>query len=457
MFPRQKQKSVAIKPGRKRTVDFMPSGLTFYKNFINGQTIADFAAGVPTGTFLSSRSATNPATYIDANGVIQVSTTSDVPLFDYGYYDATGFHAIPLGYHAYRSSTNLLTRTDGTAYASGLWTGWEKYVNVTGTPTYTNTAIPELTSIAGATSQRYQYTVNAGDSSKVFAALAPKTAAGSVSNGDTITASIWARSLSGQGTIPIFLHIGAEPAGGGEDLSNFNSSGVTLTTSWRRYTFTATMTDATVSRVNFRFGCGNVGTTVQNIDYEFALPQLEKLPYATPFIPTTTAALTRNADVLKYENAGNSTANEETIFIKFTPGSTFANDNIYRVLYRTDTKFRSIFKNLNESGIGSIFPNETDNIGVKVANSTSPVSSNTSYIHCTVFKHSSPYIETYTNGVSKGTYTGEDWTNPAWGTYNYIGLSQSGLSQLDGNISHVVKFNRALSASEISTVSALLN
>lgn len=47
--------------------------------------------------------------------------------------------------------------------------------------------------------------------------------------------------------------------------------------------------------------------------------QLEALPMATSYIPTTTAALTRNADVLTFPNAGNVSDSQGTVLITATP------------------------------------------------------------------------------------------------------------------------------------------
>src|SRR3990170_2256597 len=72
-----------------------PPGLTFLKDYGNSNILgADYAKGDGTSTYTASRSATNPATYIDANGTIQLVTTSNIPRYNSGYYDETGFHTV---------------------------------------------------------------------------------------------------------------------------------------------------------------------------------------------------------------------------------------------------------------------------------------------------------------------------------------------------------------------------
>lgn len=423
-------------------------GLTFVKDYSTGTINADFSVGSPTGTFTSTRSATAPATYIDANGVIQVSTTSDVPLFDLGEYSTTGFTAVNKGYHAYRASTNLLTRTDGTAYSSGLWTGWSNQYDVASAPTPTNQSIPELTSIASSVSQRIQY-VSGGDTNKIVRVESPYTTAGTVVQNDVVTVSFFARSITGNTGVTLKAQIVSRNAATslltvyqGDDIAGL------LSTAWRKFTFSATITDATSSRVSFKFGAhGDVGTG-DAVDFEIALPQLEKLPYATPFIPTTTAALTRAGDVLKYANAGNSTADEETIIIQLATTYTTSVNGINNFAYSTDTKRRQLRHYTNQDDIR--FNPNTDDSTVSVASAESHLL-NTSYVYVGVAKHSSPRALIYRDGVLVGSST-TDYINPSWGTYNYIGSDNNEKLQLDGNIRRVIKFNRALSSTEISAI-----
>lgn len=397
-------------------------GLTFVEDFSTGTIDADFSAGSPTGTFKSTRSATAPATYIDANGVIQVSTTSDVPLYDYGYYDATGFHATPMGYHAYRASTNL----SEDSYTSGtLETYWAKAEGTDGTATI-ESSTERTNPYLGGQVIKFKGTIT---NDRMYSAIGHRP---SLTSGNVYTYSVMMR---GSGKVALRFTIT-----GGTD---FASSEITLTDTWCRYsaTFTANATGVVAHGIKL---LSNNSVTCYATNF-----QIEALPYATPFIPTTTAALTRAGDVLKYENAGNSTANEETIIVQFTPGSTFANDGLARRMHSSETKNRRIGKDTTVTGT-SFMPNFTDNIAV-VKTTTTQNLVNTSYVVAGVFKHSSPYIEVYTNGSSQGTYTDGDWTNPAWGTYFGVGaniVAGANDSQLNGNIRRVIKFNRALSVDE---------
>lgn len=436
------------------------SGLTFYKNFtdLTHNIDADFALGSPTATFTATRSASAPATYIDNQGIINLQTSSNVPRMVQGYYDTTGFHS-KVGLMIEAAATNTLTRTDGTVFASSTygtyWTGWSFDITITGTPITSNPTIPDLINISGSTSQRVQYTGVAGDSGGKAAAISSNnTAVGTFVQNDVVTDSVWVRSLTGNnGWTPKVYLIFRDSSG---TLTEEFIDNITPTTYWKRYSFTHTVTTATTSRANIKVGAdtGLIGTG-NTVDIEVAGPQLEKNPYATSWIPTTTTSLTRGAEVLTYPISGNRTATSESIFIKFAPESVFANDSINRYLSDTDTKSRNILKSATSTQI-STSPNSTDNPTV-FSGSTTVEAANTSYVSTGVYQHSSPYSNTYINGTSEGTYTLGDWTDPAWGNNFYIGSRNSSITQLNGIIQYVGIYNNALSSTDVSAISTIMN
>lgn len=389
-------------------------GLTFVSDFTLYSGIdADLSEGNAAGIFTSARSATAPASYYDATGKVIISTTSDIPLFDQGYYDATGFHAKPMGYHAWRSSQNTMkysgvfdngvwTKTSSTAVADGI--------GVDGNSAYLLTA----TSDGGLIKQQ-----RTGLTNSVY------------------TASVYIKRKTGTGVITMR----AGSADGDTDVTASVSSAY-----WTRVS--AFRTPATTSPF-FEVKLATSGDAVW-----ISCAQTEPLPYMSPYIPTTDAELTRAGDVLKYENAGNSTAAEETIFIKFTPGITFANDGVERTLCSTDTKKRNILKITSGTALRG-YANNTDNTAA-VASGTVNNLGNTSYVVAMVVKHSSPYVSLYSNGVLDDTYSGGDWTDPAWGTYAYVGSTNAGTNQVNGNIASIVRYNRALNSTEFAYVSSLL-
>lgn len=437
------------------------SGLIAYKDYGDDQSTPDldFAAGVGTGTFTSSRSATNPATYMTWDGtncVTNVSTTANVPLYDTCYYDETGAHAANIGYHAWRSSTNLLTRTDGTAYTNGLWTGWTANSlgsAITGTATVSNEDNSSILNISGTTTQRVRYVGIVTDSNKDIFLRGSNTAVGTVVNGDTITLSFLAKSQTGFSGVTVrgafIIRDSSSVSLGGHTGSDISTN---LSSDFRKFSYTYTVTDATASLVSAGVSIASIDNG-DTVDFEIAELQLEKLPYATPFIPTTTAALTRNADVLKYLNLGNSHADEETIMMEVTPGATFENTKV-RAIHSSDTKNREISDPSAAATDLRAYPNSTDSINSSVASGTA-VLKDTTYIICAVFKHSSPYVQLYIDGVSAGVDTADNFINNTWGHYFYVGSSAAGINQFDGNIRRWAKWKRALTVTEIAEITAL--
>lgn len=241
----------------------------------------------------ATRSDTNPSTYVDADGVIQLLTLSNT-IRPKHYYDTTGFHALA-GWMKEEASTNLILYTDGTSITSDFYTSWIKASSVTGTVTYTNVAIPELVSIANAKSQRVQYTGGASDTSKLLSIQSASSGAGTVLNGDVITVSVFARSTTGNTGVNIRLG-GVTRSSDDASLSTYVTI-ISLTDTFKRFTYTFTVGNATSDRVRGTIGItsGEVDNT-DTVDYEFYGMNVEEAASETSFIPTKTAALTRNAE-----------------------------------------------------------------------------------------------------------------------------------------------------------------
>lgn len=158
-------------------------------------------------------------------------------------------------------------------------------------------------------------------------------------------------------------------------------------------------------------------------------------------------------DVLKYQTLGNRTAAQETIVIKFAPTGDFANDGVYRIISSTDTKTRQIRKD-DTGTVVKFIPNNTDSPTSNPVTTTTPLDG-VSYVSTLICKKTSPYALNYLDGVLEGSDT-DNFTNNAWGTYFYIGCAVSGDLQLNGIIHKVAFFNRALSQSEVATVTNLM-
>ena len=425
-------------------------GATFVKQYdLNqGSLNADESIGSPTATFTASRGASNPATYIDSSGVIQLNTTSNTPRWTQGFYAQNGVYTAGRGLMIEGARSNLLKYGIFSLDAgSGVSTGWFYADDVTNTPTFTLIE-EQFTNISNSKAQRWQHTLADGTYVNF---INDTPAVASVVQDDVVTFSVWIKgTLSGSA---FKMTIRERNAGGdygsqhyGDDISASISA-----TEWKRFTTTQTMVDADCSRVALYLRAEHSGSG--SIDLQIAGAQVEQAPYASSFIPTTSAALTRNAEVLKYVISGNRTAAEESAFIKITPFFETASTDGFPLLTSTETKDRKIF--LHTSG-QYLYPNQTDSVD-SFAKDTDDWNKNTSHVISGVMKHSSPYAEIYRDGISSNQDTVDDYTNPVWGTYFSLMCGSAGGSNVNGIIESVAFFNKAMSAAEVSRVTNILN
>lgn len=388
--------------------------LTFFKDFRIGDSLAaDYSVGSPAATFTASRSASTPATYVDGQGRIQLVTASNVPRFQGGYYDSTGFHA-KKGLMMERASTNLVPKSS--VIDDATWTE-------------TNTVAANA---------------DAGSSSPDGTATAPSLTA-SADNGTLLLAtavtaqtySVWLKRKTGTGAVSI-------TANGGTGYTT-----VTLTTSWGRFQVTTASASQT---------CGIKLATNTDAVYVWG-NQFENLPYATSFIPTTTAALTRNVESLSYLNAGNRTAATESVFIKFAPNYTWANNGLYNTLCDTGSQNRQIHKGNTNTVVRSL-ANSTTSSGVALNTATTP-QANTSYVATFTYKATnspSPTLLGYINGVSEGgTAMTTNFAANVFGTNFGIGMIPATPGyELDGIIQAVGFLSNVLDGPGVSTGTGIL-
>lgn len=409
-----------------------PSGLTFYKTYQADppDLNADFSLGVPTATFTATRSATAPATYIDANGIIQLVTSSNTPRFQQGYYDATGFHA-QKGLMIEAAGTNLM---EDSFTSLTLATYWIAVVGTGGTG-----AIADDTT--------YPNPYGAGKIIKFTGTkIDDRVTNASAKRFSTTSGTTYAFSIFLRGSGDVYLRFA--PTGG----TIQTSSKITLAnTGWTKYSaaFVSDATNTTALAVVLK---EDNAVTCYNTDW-----QCEAAPYATSFIPTTTAALTRGAEVLTYPISNNRTAEKETIFIKFALGSDFANDGTERDLTDTHTKQRFIRKrSATNTDRLSFQPNSTDS-GSSVSYTTTVPLANTSYVVCGVAYGTTADTnsEIYLTGISERSET-TNYTLNAWGTVFSLGSASGGSNQLNGIIQSVSIFNRDFTVSEVAAVSTIM-
>ena len=384
-------------------------GLTFFKDFWNSSINADYSVGSPIGTFTRS-AASDICTYVNSDGVIQSASGTALPRYQGGYYDATGFHT-QSGLMIEATATNLVPKSQ--VFNDAVWTA-----SVLMTVGDNETSSPDGTVNAGI--------LASGDVNSTLILTTSVTAR---------TFSVWLKRSAGTGNVDI-------TANGGTGWTT-----VTLSSSdWRRFQVTAASALQT---------CGIRLVTSGDEVYIWGA-QFETSPYATSYIPTTSAAATRNAESLTYAIVGNRTAATESIFIKFAPESTFANDGVGRVLLSSDTKNRQ-FAKVAGGTVVQFKPNSTDS-GTSLSDATTIPTANTSYVVTGIAYGATAATNSriYMDGVSEN-FDITDYISPAWGTNFYIGSSNSGTTQLNGIIQSIAMFSDAKDATTVSTITNILN
>jgi len=249
-------------------------------------------------------------------------------------------------------------------------------------------------------------------------------------------------------------------------LSEATTDGLS-STAWRKFVFSAVISNTATRKISIRFvflgaDTGLRPTTGESYWLEVTGVQVEKSPYATLHVPTTTAALTRPKDVLTMATAGNRNAAEETIIMQVTPWyspsadmfsvhTLLDNDNFGRkieaymfgagddsYLMCTPVYHPSWWGTTVSAGLGSYF---------------------TAYQPVTiglVVRQSGTYAELYINGELVDSTT-DAWQAEAWGAAMYMLSDHDGANQFDGLLNAMTVYNRALTAAEVAYVTNLLN
>jgi hypothetical protein len=275
---------------------------TFSRDFAGEKTLNNGTG--PSITFTRA----SDATYFDADGVLQTAT-SDTPRFDH-----SGGNS--LGLLIEEARTNSIRNAQaGGAVVGSAGTGPSNW-NVSGNAN----GLTRTISIGSANGLSYIDVRFAGTATATVQnffdpeGLTVITA----SSGQVWTHSAYVALIAG--TVPD-LQIGVREglADGTFVISGNLNVSSSLTASLQRFSHTRTLTDATTARVT-----PTIRVSISNgVAYDFTLriaaPQLEQGAFATSYIPTTSAAVTRSADsavvtpISSFYNAA-----EGTLFAEFS-------------------------------------------------------------------------------------------------------------------------------------------
>lgn len=221
-------------------------------------------------TFTRTTGASNPATYVNSSGVVTAATNNQ-PRFDY---DPVTLAC--KGLLIEEARTNLCLQSQ--ALATSPWV--PSSAGVASIPVVTNNYAISPDGTQNAT--RVQMTLNGGTTTSDYSILTQNI---TVTSAATYSASFYAKTNDGTTKTIQFRD------GGSAAIFNVNK---TITPQWQRFTVSGTAANTLCS---FRFWLRGSQGTSNDCDISIYGAQLEAGAFATSYIPTTTAALTRNADV----------------------------------------------------------------------------------------------------------------------------------------------------------------
>jgi hypothetical protein len=284
------------------------------------------------------------ATYFNSSGVL-TTAASGAPRFDYNPSTLQ-----PLGLLVEESRTNSIRNNTGQGAVAGTPgtapTNW----SVGGASVGLTREIVGTGTENGITYIDVKYsgtTTGAGARISQFEAI---TAVAALQN-QTWTDSVWLKVAAGSTANVGFEHrvVGYDSS---SNILESTNSAPAVTSSLTRFTATRTLTNAAIAYVSAYVAITYASGVAVDITLRIGLPQLEQGAFATSVIPTTTTALTRNADVASMTGTNFSSwysASEGTVYVDVV--SAPVNTIAQQAWYLSDgTANNAMFLRRNTSG-----------------------------------------------------------------------------------------------------------
>jgi hypothetical protein len=266
---------------------------------------------------------------------------------------------------------------------------------------------------------RYNGTASATDLIRLVQETNTSIAA---SNGQTWSFSPYVKITIASGSNPTYaLRIAERTAAGG--LITVGIQSASFTSTLTRYTYTRTLIGGgTVGAV-----VPEIGITVTNgATYDFtiriAAPQMELGTYATTFIPTTTAAVTRLVDVAQKAGIGSILGGTEgTIFLEWNYQPTSATTGAWFNIYGVGTS------NIGFASSGA------NSIRTRINLTTDIIAVNPTNKHKAAFAFNASGVVLYINGSA--------YSLPNGGNQVIFGLTDINVSATTGGIERLANLS----------------
>ena len=416
----------------------------------SGATLTDIV-GSNNGTISGPKWLTAGSNYI------KKEVRDNAPRFTQGFYDTTGF-VERKGLIIEGARTNYVTDsifykdTNSDGLADGFTIG---KTDITAVESLID--VSSICAIPSANAQRIQIT-EAADNDNYYS-FYDSTRSTGFSQGDIVTISAFIKG-SYTGMALDFGIFEYDAADGFLTYTSGAAVGTISSTKFTRFTRTLTLQHADVAKIRAEIRLTDVDTT-DTADVQIFGFQCELAPYASTFVPTTTAAVTRNEESLKYPISGNRTAASESIYAKFTPfwGSASLSQDAFLLDTETDAGngYKSVRTFVDDTtDFVQHFPNATDSGGTVAQSTTKPLAY-TSYVVSIISNGATSDVNAYLymDGSSEGTDS-DNYTQPVLGTFFTLGSRQDLAVQLDGIIESTAFYSTAHDATTVATVTSIL-
>jgi hypothetical protein len=265
------------------------------------------------------------------------------------------------------------------------------------------------------------------------------------SNGQTWTQSIYCKIIANP-QAPTFFGLFSVQRASGSNVGTFTNS-FTATTTLQRFAATNT-TNAIITAIQPYFIAGLTIGATYDFTIRIAAPQMELGAYATTFIPTTTAAVTRVADAASKTGVSSLIGQTEgTLFAEVDTGLT-AGSFLKRILHISDgTALNTIFiaKTSSDAFFGTI-------ANGNVTQATFQTATNQSGIFKIALGYALNNVVMFVNGVQVGT-TDTSATIPATSVID-LG-SRFGTLEFNDRIAQAALFPTRLTNAQLAEITTL--
>jgi len=286
-----------------------------------------------------------------------------------------------------------------------------------------------------------------GTATSTVAVIAPESSTQIVAaSGQTWTNSLYIKIIS-QPSPPSSYTLAFREGTSGGSFVNFGANTITPTTTLQRLSATRTLTGALTERVQPQINFALVSGSTYDFTIRIGWPQMEQSAVATSPIPTTTAAVTRNADVISASGvSGLIGATEGTIYAEFNMQTFGAEGYAIRLVAASFDNSVHIVRS-SANNVSLVVRAGNSNVFSQAVAATGFVKAAVAY--------KSGDMAAFVNGTQVGTTSTSSLTFGASFTAVNLGAFSSGLAFLNDRIRSAALYTTRLSNYDLMAITSV--